>query len=310
MISALKESNNNGDKLTCKSVTQKALYSRNFCTEDGFLTDEGKVFTISLLSLKKQAETLLINVKKLEYGYDGYPNIKVKNYMDNFYDHTNPEHYKVLVNYELLKTKIFPEIFAGNTLLKDKDYKLVCFDEGKSIFILLTCMCYSELSKAWNDSGNDLSGVKSNLHSIKLLSLMNSKKGFYEDLSENLLNAVKCAKIEDILIAFDKIKYDYNELIIDTVIDKNCIGISKQFIKSLYHSLGNDILIRIMKIYLIDPNTFGKGWPDITAIKINNTVKLIEIKTSDKLHVSQINTFLEIKKIIDIEIIKVTKVSA
>lgn len=305
MISALKESINNGDKLQCKSVTQQALFTRSLCNKDGVLTSEGKVVAISLLPLKRQVATLNLSIKKLKYGYEGFPFIEVKNLMDHFYDYANPVHYKAIVNYELLKTKIYPEIFACNRLLQDKEYRFACFDEGGSIFILLTCMCYSALSKAWDDSGHDLSDVKNSLHSITLLTLMNNKNGFYEELSENLVYAVESAKIEDILIAYEKIQHTNDELNVDTEDGKNCIGISKPFIKTLYHSLGNDALADIMKIYLRDPDSIGKGWPDITAIKHDNSVKLIEIKTSDKLHVSQINTFSKIKQIINVEIIKV-----
>jgi len=309
MISALKESIDRGFKLKCKSVTQKALFSRFLCDENGVLTNEGKTIAISSVSLKRQADLLDIPVRKMEFSYPGYPLIKVKNYMNNFYDYTNPDHYKALVNYELLKTKVFPEILAGNKLIKDNHLKFACFDEGKSIFTLLTCMCHNELCRAWDESEHDLSDVRNSLHSITLLSLMTKKNGFYSKLSEKLIGAVYSAKIENILDAFLKIK-DTNSDLVDNSNNTNCIGISRSFLETLYQSLGNKILAKILKIYLIDPNAFGKGWPDITAIGHDNNVKLFEIKTIDKLHISQLNTFSEIKNIFDIEIIKCKKASA
>ena len=135
---ALKDSIYNDNKLSCKTTTLKSLIQRNLSDENGKLTEEGKVVGISILPLKKQAEVLDIKINNIKYGYKGFPMVKVINYMDNFYDYTNPDHYKAMVNYDLLKTKIYPEIVVGNKLLEKDEYKLTCNDEGKSIFMLLT----------------------------------------------------------------------------------------------------------------------------------------------------------------------------
>ena len=309
MKSALKDSIYNDNKLSCKSTTLKSLIQRNLSDENGKLTEEGKIVGISILPLKKQAEVLDIKINNIKYGYKDYPMIKVINYMDNFYDYTNPVHYKAMVNYDLLKTKIYPEIVVGNKLLEKKEYKLACNDEGKSIFMLLTCMCYKEMCKAWSDSKQNLIGVTHNIHSITLLSLISNREDYYENLSNNLIQAASSTNVEEIKSAFEKIKDGHFDIDCDYTNENNCIGINNEFIVELYKSLGNERMVNVLKLYLLDPNSLGKGWPDITAIKSDGKVKLIEVKTSDKLHISQINTFIELKKIIDIEIFKINKAS-
>ncbi|MCK4346433.1 MAG: hypothetical protein KAX05_14210 [Bacteroidales bacterium] len=315
MSNALKDSLNNGDIINCRKNTKDSLVLRNLCQKNGELTHEGKVLAIAFSPLKKQAETLSLKIKKIEYGCKNYPKIKIKNYLSNFFDYTNPDHYKAIVSSETLRQKIFPEILIGNMLLELDEYNMVCFDEGSSIILLLSCMCYGEICKVWDDYNQEKYNDNDNrdiayctLGGIKLLALMNKKLGFYENLSQKLIKAVKSSHISDIENSFDKLKAIHPDIKDDNFSNKNCIGINKQFITSLYYALGNESLTNIIKLYLSDPNSFGKGWPDITALTKDNSVKLIEIKTTDKLHISQIITFTEIAKYIQIEILKVVNV--
>jgi len=303
MRTALKDSFNNEEEVICTKKTLASLKLRNLCESNGRLTSEGKVVAISLLSLNNQANVIGIIVNNIKYGYDGLPKIKVKNYMSNFYDYTDPDHYKAIVSSEILHSKIYPEVFVGNRILENDNYKRACFDEGASIFLLLSCMCYNVIFKAWKES-KTLGSPICSLNSITLLSLMVNKKGFYENLSEKLIEAVYTAKINDIEISFDKIKLKNFELISAKKATNNCVGIDKSFIIDLFHSFGHELLVKIIKLYLLDPCSFGKGWPDITTIMKDNSIRLIEVKTTDKLHVSQIITFSEIAKFLNIEIYK------
>lgn len=49
------------------------------------------------------------------------------------------------------------------------------------------------------------------------------------------------------------------------------------------------------------PYDYSKGWPDLTIIK-DKEVRLIEVKTTDKLHASQLKIIPELKKILPFEI--------
>ncbi len=55
---------------------------------------------------------------------------------------------------------------------------------------------------------------------------------------------------------------------------------------SIWNALGNGGWARVAELFLKDPCTFGAGWPDL-AISDGNRLRLIEIKTTDKLHSSQ-----------------------
>ena len=56
-------------------------------------------------------------------------------------------------------------------------------------------------------------------------------------------------------------------------------------------------------------NPYGhrNGWPDLTLIR-ESSVKLVEIKTRDRLHFSQIRTFPRLRAVIpEIQILQITR---
>lgn len=320
MKKVLREALNNKNHINCRLNTMNSLILRNLCDEDGKLTQEGKVVALAILSLKKQTEALSININEIEYRKN-LPKINPINYLSNFYDYTNPEHYKAIVSSEILKCKIYPEITIKKLLIKHDNYNIVCFDEGSTIHTLLSCMTFNVVHKAWKDyyqiqyknnkNINDryfnddkyityTFGVS--LNSIRYLSLVKNKAYFYKNLVKELLHNAKTVRKNDIENAFIKIQEIHSDNLNDSS-QNNCTKLS--IILSLYDALGKNLLNKILKIYLSDPSAFGQGWPDLTTIDKNNIVKLLEVKTSDKLHISQIITFQEISKYLPIEIIKV-----
>ena len=313
MKKALLKAIKNNDYVTCGKNTFNSLLLRNLCypNPNSKLTEEGKVVAISLSSLKTQTEVLKINLKTLPYRNKNIPKIQTKNYLSKFFDYTNPEHYKVIVSSEVLRTKVYPEILVCNILLKHGNFRFICYDEGRSILTLLTCMTFDIIVNEWT-TYNKISNSEENEHnyfmfgpsldSIRYLSLIKNEQGYYEAITKRLINKAKNSKIDNVEKAFLEIGkiQTYHTNISN---EKNCI--TWPLLKSLYLSLGNNTLIEVLKIYLMDQGAFGKGWPDLTAIDKNEKVILLEVKTTDKLHISQIITIKEISKLIPVEILKI-----
>lgn len=63
--------------------------------------------------------------------------------------------------------------------------------------------------------------------------------------------------------------------------------VNKAFILELYEQLGNDKIADILREFSTAPYDYRAGWPDLIVIK-NGVMKLIEVKTSDKLLDSQL----------------------
>ena len=66
--------------------------------------------------------------------------------------------------------------------------------------------------------------------------------------------------------------------------------------ESLFDAIDTHVFIRLAKKIAEDPYTFRKGWPDLTIVK-GKDVQFIEVKTTDKLHKSQLNTIQEMKEL-------------
>ena len=74
-------------------------------------------------------------------------------------------------------------------------------------------------------------------------------------------------------------------------------NLSIECCEALFDAIDTHVFIRLAKKIAEDPYTFRKGWPDLTIVK-GKDVQFIEVKTTDKLHKSQLTTIPEMKKIL------------
>lgn len=66
---------------------------------------------------------------------------------------------------------------------------------------------------------------------------------------------------------------------------------TEQGLWAIWKALGAVGLAKFAQIYLQeDPSDFRAGWPDLTIVKDVN-LRFVEVKTSDKIHASQLDTF-------------------
>ena len=255
----------NNNECECRKNTLNALNDRKLCNETGKLTSQGWVTAIALSSLKRQLEELSLSCMEINLPY-----------------------------------KKDPEIAVRDFLLNRQNYKKVCFAEGGDIRILLYCMCFTETLAAKRALPySDESSIRGSMYTCPF--------GHSPLSKEETLTAISKAKVSDIKYAFYTIKEWQRERGWegDSWPFHNYSGLNFSFLNLLFRSLGNGTLVRIAEMYLKDPYAYHKGWPDLTAIDRNNHVKLFEIKTTDKLHSSQIITIFSMEKFLPIEIIKV-----
>lgn len=69
---------------------------------------------------------------------------------------------------------------------------------------------------------------------------------------------------------------------------------------ALFNAIDRQLFVEVAKKFSEDPYTYRKGWPDLIIVK-GREVKFIEVKTTDKLHKSQLITIPTFQKIMPYE---------
>lgn len=70
-------------------------------------------------------------------------------------------------------------------------------------------------------------------------------------------------------------------------------GINLSSMMTLWRGLGASTLAKFAEVFVEDPYGFRAGWPDLTLAK-GTDVRIIEVKTTDKIHSSQRDTIREL----------------
>lgn len=66
-------------------------------------------------------------------------------------------------------------------------------------------------------------------------------------------------------------------------------------IRALWTVFGAERWALVAEAFFVDPYGFRAGWPDLAVVD-GDRLRMIEVKTSDKLHASQVHTFSELLK--------------
>ncbi|MGY8873234.1 MAG: VRR-NUC domain-containing protein, partial [Pseudomonadales bacterium] len=85
-------------------------------------------------------------------------------------------------------------------------------------------------------------------------------------------------------------------------------GLSLEAGVAIFDALPRETLTKLATKFSEDPYGYRKGWPDLTLIK-GDEIRLVEIKTTDKLHKSQLITIPMLNQILPnkAEILKLRK---
>jgi hypothetical protein len=275
MKDALRSALDNNNTCSSDKPTLDILISKQLCDNEMALTPQGRIIAISISSLTKQADILSIPINKLELSYNKPPELYVMKY------------------------------------LKDCNFKHVCFTEGGIILTLLFCMCSDEIYKYWKlhplckEYGNDYA------KSYMYMGISSYLKPLEEtpQLHEYLLNRISKANENDITKAFNKLKSWHKDMGLgeDEWPFKDWYGLNLEILLTSYRLLTNAKLVGIAETYFNDPYVFCKGWADLLAIDKDNQIMQIEVKTSDKLIISQVINLESMKNYIPTFIFELKK---
>jgi len=264
MKRALRDAISNGHFITCKKNTADSLVMRCLCSENGKLTEEGKVVALRLVSLKKQCEFLGIEIESLELK---------KKYADPSVDasfHFIRQGHRCSYCEGIALRKVLSCLYAHRIFeIPGKEDRHTFFLDGLYHYDLvynLNC------------------GVEGTFH-------LPFKEYNYNSLTDELLNTINECNRDTFLINY---RYLYPK-------GYCCNGVDESFAVQLYDLIGLDRFGKLARMIYSDPFAFSKGWPDLTLIR-DGSVELLEVKTTDKLHESQLITISSVKNNINIKV--------
>lgn len=123
----------------------------------------------------------------------------------------------------------------------------------------------------------------------------------YKESSELILNAIRNTDNAQVVRNFNEI-YMYPRIL------GYYTGLTADIMSSLFAAIGAERLAQITAAIMEAPYTYRAGWPDLTMVK-GSDMLWVEIKTTDRLHISQIMTIFRIKPLLpgNMCVVKLTK---
>ena len=160
--------------------------------------------------------------------------------------------------------------------------------EGRAIAIAVNALCLNQLTIASPfQSTKQAAREDACVRGISILA------SFDANQMDSLANSIQC-------ITKNEYMCNCQEILGHSFVIEQCPDISPTLLECIYDSLSKERFIKIARMFAAD-HKYRNGWPDVTIIK-NGEIELIEVKTSDKLHESQITTIPAIMESLGIEI--------
>ena len=271
--------------------TITALIKRDLCFGDGGLTETGNTVAISLLPLSKQCYFLNVPLEDLVLEYCGYPEEAVINHLTSrskiayFTENAFGVH---IAQFFMFKYQYDIAIKHNMNLYS------IAFtaDDYSRKFI------YDEILYNLNEMTEDIS-VDTIEENHQLIQKLNSQYNSTLDFSITI-------DINDKVNVSSSEPRDQNGQLMMTFFYQDIWGI--EFYKSLYSFLGVEFIRKLIKFIIHNPFYYSTGWPDIVVLE--KKPYFIEVKTTDKFHMSQIITMRDVMQKADIPIkcVRVKKV--
>ncbi len=126
----------------------------------------------------------------------------------------------------------------------------------------------------------------------------------HPDLPDRMLRDIANTDERVMLQAFDTLKSWQG--LRDGWAFHDWVGVDRELLQQLFRALGNGRCAAIARRFLQDPYAYSKGWPDLVWVR-GSRAGLIEVKTSDQLHISQIITIPEMRDVskLPVEVVQV-----
>jgi hypothetical protein len=158
---------------------------------------------------------------------------------------------------------------AAMQLLVDDGWCAACC-EGGPMLVLFKAACF-ELLAELNQFGRRDARTR----------YLEAQFTIHSARTNDLVAEIASADLDSVLRSFDEI---YSEAFV-----RECYpGLTSDFIAALWGALAGK-LPSLARRFAADPYLYRAGWPDITAVR-KGELLLREVKTTDKLHRSQLDT--------------------
>lgn len=161
----------------------------------------------------------------------------------------------------------------------DKGY-VGCYYEGISIFTILKALMLNELYK------HNYFGSRDDACSRYL----EAQLVILKDKSSEIIQSISKIDKQTFLSNF-------TEIINNKFISIRYPDLSISFANALFDAIDSSIFIKLANKINEDPYRFRSGWPDLTIVN-NEDVQFIEVKTTDNLHLSQLDTIPLMREIL------------
>ena len=241
----------------------KALAVRGLCSADGALTPAGRVCGISLLPLATQCKVLGLELQHMRCGHSKSPELAL---METYASASHP----------------------------------CCFTEGGILFVALYSLCFEQLLKLGNAKWGNAQYSVSLFGKARtpVQSWMYSSFMVYQefmsktpDLEARLLEDIACVSVAQAMTNFEVLQ---SWQVSETWFPHGYVGLTADLVRSVLELLPRQALVEVCRLFFSDPYAYVKGWPDLTLVE-SGAVRFVEVKTTDRLHRSQIITIPAMK---------------
>lgn len=188
-----------------------------------------------------------------------------------------------------------PEL-AVMTAMSQKGCR-VAFCEGGAITLLLYCLCFERLYRLGRMHWGSAESARSYMYTgLMCYSYLLDQ---HPDLPKQMLSDIAKTDERAMLRAFDTLKSWQGSG--DGWAFRDWVGVDRELVHALFLALGNARCAVIAGRFIQDPYAYSKGWPDLVWVDGSST-GLIEVKTSDRFHPSQIITIPEMRQVADLPV--------
>lgn len=112
----------------------------------------------------------------------------------------------------------------------------------------------------------------------------------HKDKSGEIISSIKTTSKEKYLT-------NLKEIFSQPFIQSEYPNLSFECCVALFDAIDKDTFVEVAKKFAEDPYTYRNGWPDLIIVK-GKEVRFIEVKTTDKLHKSQLLTIPTFRQIL------------
>lgn len=180
----------------------------------------------------------------------------------------------------------------------------VCCCEGGAINTAMYCLCFDRLYRLNCAKWGGPQGARS--FGYMGIMCFNDLLEDTPNLAELMLEDITVTGESDFLQAFDILKSWQG---VPDWAFRTWVGVDRNMVLQIFRVLHNKGLLAIAKVFVTDPFAYSKGWPDLTVIDLGE-LHLVEVKTSDRLHASQIITIPAMKEAgLKVEVIQIKRPS-